>query len=75
MIKLDDFCPILIDLAMSSKILGSTASRPVFLQLIAGPINMGSIHPILYQTWVKGAIEFPSYVNEVKGHVPRSRFV
>ena len=25
-------------------------SRPIFLQLIARPINMGSIYPILYQT-------------------------
>ena len=49
MIKLDAFHPIFIDLAMSFKILNSTASRPIFLQLIARPINMGSIYPILYQ--------------------------
>ena len=34
---------------MSFQILNSTASRPIFLQLIAQPINMGSIYPILYQ--------------------------
>ena len=27
------------------------------------------------QTWVKDAIGVPSYVNEVKGHVPRSRVI
>jgi hypothetical protein len=48
MIKLNAFNPIFIGLAMSFKILGSTASRPIFLQLIALPINMGSINPILY---------------------------
>ena len=41
-----------IGLAMSSKILGSTASRPIFLQLIARPINLGWIYSILYQTWI-----------------------
>ena len=54
MIKLDDLRPIFIGLAMSFKILGSTASRPIFLQLIARPINMGSIYPILLQTWHMG---------------------
>ena len=24
-------------------------------------------------TWVKGAVGIPSFVNDVKGHVPRSR--
>ena len=48
MIKLDDLRPIFIGLAMSFKILGSTASRPIFLQLIARPINLGWIYPILY---------------------------
>ena len=40
MIALDAFHPIFIDLAMtmSFKILNSTASRPIFLQLIARPI-------------------------------------
>ena len=75
MIKLDDLCPIFIGLAMSFKILGSTASRPIFLQLIARPINLGRIYPILYQTWVKDAIWVSSYVNEVKGYVPRSRVI
>ena len=75
MIKLDDLRPIFIGLAMSFKILGSTASRPIFLQLIARPINLGWIYPILYQTWVKDAIGVPSYVNEVKGHIPRSRVI
>ena len=28
-----------------------------------------------YQTWVKDAIGVPLYVNEVKGHVPRSRVI
>ena len=41
MIKLDDLRPIFIGLAMSFRILGSTASRPIFLQLIAGPISLG----------------------------------
>ena len=27
------------------------------------------------QTWVKDAIEVPSYVNEVKGNVSRSRII
>ena len=27
------------------------------------------------QTWVKDVIGVPSYVNEVKGHVPRSRII
>ena len=49
MTKLDAFHPIFIDLAMSFKILNSTASRPIFLQLIARPINVGSSYPILYQ--------------------------
>ena len=75
MIKLDDLRPIFISIAMSFKILGSTASRPIFLQLIARPINLGWIYPILYQTWVKDAIGVPSYVNEVKGHIPRSRVI
>ncbi len=47
MIKLDDLRPTFIGLAMSFKILDSTASRPIFLQLIARPINLGSIDPIL----------------------------
>ena len=38
MTKLDDLRPIFIGLAMSFKILGSTASRPIFLQIIARPI-------------------------------------
>ena len=49
MIELDDFRPSLIDLAISFKLLGSTTSRPIFLQLIARPINLGGIYPILYQ--------------------------
>ena len=51
MIKLDALRPIFIGLAMSFKILGSTASCPIFIKLVALPINMGSINPILYQTW------------------------
>ena len=27
------------------------------------------------QTWFKGAIAIPSYVNEVRGHIPRSRII
>ena len=27
------------------------------------------------QTWVKDAMGVPLYVNEVKGHVPRSRVI
>ena len=27
------------------------------------------------QTWVKDAIGVPLYVNEVKGHIPRSRVI
>ena len=49
MIKLNDLHPIFIDLAMSFKILASTASRPIFLQLIAPPINFALIYPILHQ--------------------------
>ena len=75
MIKLDDLRPIFIGLAMSFKILSSTASRPIFSKLIALPINMGSINPILYQTWVIDATWEPSYVNEVKGHIPRSKVI
>ena len=69
MIKLDDLRAIFISLAMSFKILGSTASCPVFMQLTTRPVNLGLIYPILYQTWVKDVVGIPSYVNEVKGHV------
>ena len=48
--KLDELGPIFIGLAMSIKILGSTASHPIFWQLIARTINLGLIHPILYKT-------------------------
>ena len=41
MTKLDDLRPIFIGLVMSFEILGSTMSRPIFLQLITRPINMG----------------------------------
>ena len=27
------------------------------------------------QTWVKDGIGVPSYVNEVRGHIPRSRVI
>ena len=64
MIKLDDFHPIFIDLAMSFKILNSTASRPIFLQLIARPINMGSVYPILYQTWSEVVFDTPLLTNK-----------
>ena len=63
MIKLDAFHPIFIDLAMSFKILNSTAS----LQLIARPINMGSIYPILYQNTVEYGVNIVRMnMNDIK---------
>ena len=75
MIKLDAFHPKFIGLAMSFKILGSTASRPIFLQLIALPINMGSTDPILVQTWVIPALQVWSSIGEVQGHVLGSKVI
>ena len=49
MIKLDDLRPIFIDLAISLKILGLTASHPIFLQLD----NLGWIYPIYFLIWSK----------------------
>ena len=74
MIKLDDLRPIFIGLAMSFKILSSTASRPIFSKLIALPINMGSINPILYQTCTQEPLSASSHMVKiacplVKGHL------
>ena len=75
MTKLDAFHPIFIGLAMSFKILGSTASRPIFLQLIALPINMGSTDPILVQSWVIGLLLEPLLNISVQGHILKSKVI
>ena len=41
MVKLDDSSPILIDLAMSFEILGSTASGPIFFATHSLTNNFG----------------------------------
>ena len=68
MIKLDDLRQIFIDLAMSFKISGSTTSHPIFLQLIARPMNLGWIYPILYQNWNKAkwkSVIWPPFWNSI----------